>query len=268
MVFYVSLIGLTLLGWLVFITLTGVAPILSFSVVGLICFVVIMIATRRGYIRGRRREMIFACTLIVLYGLRSFLKNFAVGAYNAIYGLVISQLNSRGITKIDIDKSSWKLDNTGNTIFEIMIFFTGAIIAYAVTSGKPGPKPIRDAFGALVGGLAAALFLTYSFLLLAPYLGNFYQTNLLEGASFKLPSINLPDLRVRKEDGGSPFTGWERWLPVGLLVVVTVYTIFFYLIRPPTTTDDKNRTRLDLIKIIGIAVALALVWRFAVIPSL
>jgi hypothetical protein len=268
MVFYLSLIGLALLGWLIFITLTGVAPILSFSVVGVISFVIVLIAMRRGYIRGRRREMIFACTLIVLYGLRSFLKNFLVGAYNLIYGVVITQLNNRGITKIDIEKSNWKLDNTGNTIFEIMIFFTGAIIAYAITSGNPGPKPIRDAFGALIGGLAAALFLTYSFLLLAPYMGNFYQTTLLEGASFKLPSINLPDLRVRKEAGGSPFTGWERWLPVGLLVVVTVYTIFFYFIRPPTTTDDKNRTRLDIIKIIGVAVALAMVWRFAVIPTL
>jgi hypothetical protein len=267
MVFYLSLIGLALLGWLVFITLTGVAPILSFSVVGVICFVIIMIAMRRGYLRGRRREMLFACTLIVLYGLREFLKNILVGTYNVIYGFVITQLNNRGITKIDIDQSNWKLDKTGNTIFEIMIFFTGAIIAYALTSGKPGAKPVRDLFGALVGGLAAALLLTYSFLLLAPYLGNFYQTNLLDGASFKLPSINLPDLRVRKEDGGSPFNGWERWLPVGLLVIVTVYTIFFYFFRPPTTTDDKNRTRLDLIKIIGIAVALALVWRFAVIPS-
>lgn len=268
MVFYLSLIGLALLAWLVFVTVTGAAPILSFSIVGLICFVVILIAIRRGYVRGRRREMVFACTLIVLYGLRDFIVNLVVGVYNWIFSLVIAQLNNQGITRINIAQSSWKLDKTGTTIFEIMIFFAGAVIAYAVTSGSMSPRPFRDPFGALIGGLAGALFLTYSFLLLAPFLGQFYQTNLLDGASLKLPAINLPDLRINKQDGSSPFNGWERWLPVGLLVVVTIYVIFFYLIRPPTTTDDKNRTRLDLLKVVGIALALAIVWRFAVIPSL
>lgn len=268
MVFYLSLIGLGLLAWLVFITLTGVAPILSFSVVGLICFVVLLIAMRRGYVRGRRREMVFACTLIVLYGLRDFFVNFVVGVYNWIFGLVIAQLNNQGVTRINIAQSSWKLDQTGTTIFEIMVFFAGATVAYGVTSGGWSPRPVRDAFGALLGGLAGALFLTYSSLLLAPFLGQFYRTTLLDGASLKLPSINLPDLRIHKEDGSTPFAGWERWLPVGLLVVVTIYVIFFYLIRPPTTTDDKDRTRLDLLKVIGVALALALVWRFAVIPSL
>jgi hypothetical protein len=268
MVFYLSLIGLALMAWLVFITLTGVAPILSFSIVGLICFVVILIAMRQGYIRGRRREMVFACTLIVLYGLRDFVVNIVVGIYNWIFSLVIAQLNNQGVTRVNIEQSSWKLDKTGLTIFEIMIFFAGAVIAYGITSGSLSPRPLRDPFGALIGGLAGALFLTYSFMLLSPFLGQFYQTALLDGASLKLPSINLPDLRIHKEDGSTPFGGWERWLPVGLLVVVTIYVIFFYLIRPPTTTDDKNRTRLDLLKVVGIAIALALVWRFAVIPSL
>src|SRR4051794_6554957 len=118
MVFYLSLIGLALITWLVFVTLTGVAPILSVSLVGVASFAIVLIAMRRGYIRGRRREMTFACTLIVLYGLRDFLQNIVVGIYNGIFGLVIAQLNNQGVTKINIEQSSWKLDKTGVAIFE------------------------------------------------------------------------------------------------------------------------------------------------------
>ncbi len=268
MVFYISMIGLGLIAFLLYISIAGAAPILTVSIVGLISFAVILIAIRRGWMRGRKREMIFACTLIVLYGLRSFLVTLCLNIYNLFYGVIVTQLNNRGVTTINVEKTKWVLDKTGQTAFEMMIFFAGTVVAYAFTSGKPMPKPVRDAFGGVLGGLNAALFLTYTFLILQPFLGGLYSTTLLEGVTIKLPQVDLPDLVLRRQADGSPFGGWERWLPIGLLVLVTVYTIFFVFSRPPTRTDRENNTKLDAVTIIGVAVLLAIVWRFAVIPNL
>ena len=261
--FYVAVLGVALIAWIIFSILTG-ASVITFSILGLIAFVVVLIGFRRGYIRGRRKEMIFVVGLILLYGLRSFVRGFIVGVYNFLFGLVLSQLNNRGITRVNIDKSQWTVEGTGQTIFDLIIFFAGAMILYAITSSLADVKVPRDLFGAFVGGLGAALFLTYGFILLQPYLGNIYNNQVLNGTTVKLPTVKLPDFKVQSDNQTAPLQGWDRWLPVGLLLLITIYVFYFVFMKPPTKPGANGKPRISLVPVLGIAVLLAAAWVLAI----
>ncbi len=262
--FYLSVVGLGLLAWIIFSALTGAAS-LTFSILGLVAFVVILIAIRRGYIRGRKKEMFFVVGLILLYGMRTFVRGIVVGVYNFLYGIVVTQLNNRSITHIDITKSQWNPNNTGTAIFDLILFFVGAIVLYAMTSSMRDPLLNKDFLGAVVGGLGAALFLTYGFLLLQPYIGNsIYQSRLLEGTAIKLPPVKLPELRVQSDPNTPPLQGWDRWLPLSLLLLITIYVVYFVFLKPPTKTGAPgSKPTLDLFSVVGVAAVLAIAWLFA-----
>lgn len=261
--FYIAVIGIALVIWIIFSILTG-AQLISFSILGLIAFVVVLIGFRRGFIRGRRKEMIFVVGLILLYGLRSFVRGFIIGVYNFIFGLALGALNGRGITKVNIEQSQWAVNGQGQTIFDLIVFFAGALILYAVTSSLADTKNPRDVFGGIIGGLGAALFLTYGFILLQPYLGNVYNTQWLNGTTLRLPQIKLPDFRVQSENQAQPLAGWDRWLPIGLLFLITIYVFYFVFLKPPTKPGANGKPRISLLPVLGVAVLLAAAWVLAI----
>ncbi len=234
--FYIAALGTLLVGWTLLSIFVPTASVLNISIFGLITFVVVLIAVRHSYYnRDRKKEIYFALALILIYNLRSFIRTFVIGGYNAVYGLVISQLNNRGVTKINIDQNNWKLDANGQTIFEMIVFFVGAIAAYAYTASMKGNGKGKDTFGTLIGGMAIALFMTYSYILLQPYLGNVYNTNVLEGAKLNLPDVKLPDIVIQRQSNRTPLPGWELWLP--LLIVIMIIFYFLFFVKPLT----KNR---------------------------
>lgn len=268
MLFYLSVAGIALLAWLVY-ALFIPSVVLNITVFGIFSAVIIFIGIHRGYIRGRLKEIIFAACLIFLYGFRGLVRNVMVFIYNQLYALVATALN-RGAPRADIEKGFWKPTETINSVMEIVFFFIGAIIAYAITSGLWDTKPKKDIFGAALGGLSIALFLTYGFNLLSPFLKNLYNYNILEGASIKLPTLRLPDIRFNKPTTStSPLSGWETWLPIAMLGVVTVYLIFFVFLNPPTRTNAKtNKTGPDVLFIVGIAALIGLAWLLTIGPTL
>ena len=211
--FYIGVIGFAIVAWFIYSLITG-AVYLTFSVLGLFAFVIVLIAVRRGYVRGRTKEMYFAVGLILLYGFRTFFEGLVIGIYNFLYRLAVDQLNGRGVTHVNIDANMWKPNSNGQSIFDLIIFFGGAILLYAFTSNMKDPKVPRDILGAVVGGLASILFLIYGFRLLAPYIGpSVYNNHILDGTKIQLPQIKLPELRFQSDGNAQPLQGWDSWLP-------------------------------------------------------
>ncbi len=257
MLFYLALIGILLVSWVILASFLSIASVVSVSVFGVATFIVVLIAVRHSYYeRGRKKEMYYAIALILLYYLRSYIRAFVIGGYNALFSVVVTQLNNRGVTKINIDQSSWKLDSTGQILFDILIFFVGGIAAYVFTEGMAGPKG-KDIFGAILGGLAATLFMTFAYILLQPYLGSVYSTNLLNGATVNLPDIRLPTLRVQSQTGNrSPLPGWDTWLPLLVVGIVLIYFLFF--VKPFTKTKPGQAgAKRDTFKILAVALLIA-----------
>jgi hypothetical protein len=266
MLFYLAAIGIFLVGWMLLTIFVPTASVVNISVFGLLTFVVILIAVRHSYdVRNRKKEIYFAISLILIYYLRSYIRTFIMGGYNALFDLVFTQLNNRGITKINIETSDWKMTSTGNTIFEMMIFFVGAILAYVFTESMNSKEKGKDIFGTLVAGLGAALFMTFSYLLLLPYVGSVYNTTLFEGATVKVPPIELPTVRVQSQPGNrSPLPGWDTWLPLLIIVVVIVYFMFFVKhpltkAKPAANAPAKRDTRAILLVALILALALVVV---------
>ncbi len=271
--FYVILVAVALVIWLLYgflrASLTpGVDNSINFSFAGLLLIIIIGLAMRQGYRRGWRKEAIFAGVLIVAYGLRDFLRDLIVNVWNFLaYSLVVPQLNSRGITKIDPEASKFRPDATAQNVMSIIIFLTIAIAGYAFTSGKPkaptkpGEKPnAKDVFGAVIGGVNAALLATYVFILTGPSLSGLYNNDLFAPLKLNMPNIKLPDVSVQSRASGPPTAGLERWLPVVILGVIGVYIIYKVFINPPS----KTKTRLSTGTIVGVALLVAIVFVFAV----
>ena len=256
MLFYLGALGIVAVGWVILSIFVPTASVVNISVFGLLTFIVVLISVRHSYYeRNRKKEMYFAISLIFFYYLRSYIRTFIMGGYNALFGIVLTQTNNRGITRINIDNSSWKLDRTGSTIFDMLIFFVGVFAAYVFTESMAGSKG-KDIFGAVLAGLNATLFMAFTYVLLLPYLGNVYNTNVLEGASIKLPSVELPTLRVRGQPANqSPLPGWETWLP--LLVVAIVIFYFLFFVKPFTKGKPAQANKRDTFTILLVAVLLA-----------
>ncbi|HEX2912774.1 MAG TPA: hypothetical protein VH186_18360 [Chloroflexia bacterium] len=265
MVFYIAAIVIGLIVWLIYTFITGTANVLNLSLLGILAGVIILIGVRRGYNRGAKKEAIFACVLIAAFFLREAIRSFIVNTYNFIaFAVVIPQLNNRGITKVDPEASKWRPDAATNGALDLIIFFTIALVAYALTSGKPKGPPgkdtgAKDTVGGILGGAAAALFLTYMFVLSGPILTSIFGNNTLAGLQVRGPDIKLPDLQVQPVNNTSPLAGWERWLPIITVGFITFFVLYKRFLSPPT----KTVTRVSLGAILGLALLLAIVWVFA-----
>lgn len=257
MLFYFSVVGVALVTWLIYSTISGVPPVLNISILGIFAIVLLLLGIRRGYMRGRWREIIFVASVIFLYGAKGFIREQIVNFFNLLRGLVVSQLLNRGISQPELNKGNWNPDAAARTNMEIMIFFVGVVLAYVITSSLKGGKG-RDVFGAIIGGLSMLLFMNYAYALLNPFLKPILDNRPLEGAKIALPTIRLPEISIRNGQGW-PFAGWNAWLPVAVVILITVYIVFFTFLNPP-----QKKGKLDIVTVALTVVLLLLVWFFAV----
>jgi hypothetical protein len=262
MLFYFAVVGIALVVWLVYAGSAGVGGVINVSILGILAFALVLLGAKRGWERGRAKEIYFILILILLYQGRRVLTDLLITIFNFFRRLVVSQLLNRGISDANLQRGDWNPDTAVRTNMDLIFFFVGVVLAYVLTSTLKGGPP-RDVFGAVLGMLGMILMVAYSYNLLRPFLDRVLGSGLLEGARVDLPDIRLPDFRVSGA-AGLPFVGWDRWLPILVVLVVTVYYVFFAFLNPPRRKGKDGKDHLNLVPIIGIVVLLGVVWFFAV----